>query len=346
MNLRNMLEPVPEPPRQLPPSAHASWHRQILEQHGLLSRAQALALGATPQAIRSQVTAHRWRRVLHNVYATFTGPLPRPARLTAALLYAGAPAMISHRSAAAEWGMLSIEEDEPVHVTVPYSRNAVSDPPQVILHRSRAFKHIASAHARLPMTSRADTIIDLAAMSSASHDARRCFVDLASAAPVSITALSRQLTLRPPYRHRAAMHEALRLVRGGALSALEAEYALEVESAHGLPAGSRQVPFEVDGRTLWEDVTYDSAGAALTVRLDGRAFHSTPGVAFRDRRRDNAAELAGRRRLAYGWSEVHNDPCGVAHEVATVLYRSGWRGRLHPCANRSCQLRRDLRAAS
>lgn len=77
----------------------------------------------------------------------------------------------------------------------------------------------------------------------------------------------------------------------------------------------------VDGKTLWEDVTYDGAGAPLTVRLDGRASHSMAGVAFHDRRRDNAAELAGRSRLVYGWHDVHSDPC----EVAEVLARFGWR---------------------
>jgi enoyl-CoA hydratase/carnithine racemase len=45
--------------------------------------------------------------------------------------------------------------------------------------------------------------------------------------------------------------------------------------------------------TLWEDAVYDQCGVPLTVRLDGR-MHVLAHVAFRDRRRDNAAELAGR----------------------------------------------------
>ncbi|MGH3435664.1 MAG: hypothetical protein ACRDRN_04280 [Sciscionella sp.] len=38
---------------------------------------------------------------------------------------------------------------------------------------------------------------------------------------------------------------------------------------------------------------------------------------------DNAAELAGRPRLVYGWDEVTRDPCGVAEVAAGGLARSG-----------------------
>jgi hypothetical protein len=89
----------------------------------------------------------------------------------------------------------------------------------------------------------------------------------------------------------------------------------------------------VDGRLLWEDATYDHVGVSLTVRLDGRRWHSAPGVAFRDRRRDNAAELAGRHRLVYGWRDVSADPCAVAREITTVLRRCGWTGPLRPCTS-------------
>jgi hypothetical protein len=121
------------------------------------------------------------------------------------------------------------------------------------------------------------------------------------------------------------------LIAGGLMSVLEAEYLRLVELAHGIPPADRQAPFTVDDKVLWEDATYDNLGVPLTIRLDGRAHHSTPGVAFRDRRRDNAAELAGRSRLVYGWHEVNKDPCGVAGEVLAVLRRAGWSGG-KPCS--------------
>lgn len=346
MDELNAFIPVPIAPRQIAPERRAEWHQLMLEQHGVLSWAQAISLGITPQGIASQIAAHRWRRVLHSVYAAFTGPLTRPARLTAALLYAGAPAMLSHVTAAEEWGMCPLRDDEPVHVTVPYGRNAVSHPPAVMLHRSRAFDVIASADTPQPRSSRADTIIDLATSEPTAAEARLTFVHLAGSSPVSMTSLARQLLCRPPFRYRAVLNHALELVRGGSLSALEAEYTMAVERAHGLPTGARQQPFHVDGRVLWEDVGYDNAGARLTVRLDGRATHSTPGIAFRDRRRDNAAELADRRRLTYGWTEVSADPCSVAAEVIAVLRRDGWRGIPHPCRSAHCALLTEHQPAS
>ena len=75
---------------------------------------------------------------------------------------------------------------------------------------------------------------------------------------------------------------------------LEYHYAVDVEKAHALPPARRQGPVIVDGRTLYEDCDYTGSGVPVIVRLDGRRFHAMAEVAYRDRRRDNAAELAGR----------------------------------------------------
>lgn len=92
--------------------------------------------------------------------------------------------------------------------------------------------------------------------------------------------------------------------------------------------------------TLYEDVVYDPVGVQLTVRLDGRT-HLIADVAFRDRRRDNAAELAGRSRLVFGWRDLSADPCGGAEEVAQVLRRRGWPGQLSRCPRRPVVLGRE-----
>ncbi|MGP4020616.1 hypothetical protein [Saccharopolyspora sp. 5N708] len=226
--------------------------------------------------------------------------------------------------------MLPVAEDSPVHITVPYKHSAVAQLPIVQVHRSRAYRHII-APSEPPRTNREDTIIDLAAGEATPEQARDMVIQLVGANRVPLWRVHSQLELRPPYRYRKAMKAALDLLAGGALSVLEAEYLLNVEQAHGLPTALRQTPFVVDGIVLWEDISYDDAGARLTVRLDGRQFHSTSRVAFRDRRRDNAAELADRARLVYGWHEVHAEPCAVAAEVLSVLRREGWHGSSSRC---------------
>ncbi|GEL21639.1 hypothetical protein PSU4_05930 [Pseudonocardia sulfidoxydans NBRC 16205] len=301
-------------------------------QHGMVSLAQLRELGVSWSTVVAQTKAGRWRHHLPRVYATFTGPPPRASRISAALLYGGAGAVLSHRTAAEEWGLVRCE-DGPVHVTLPYGSSAVSQPGLVVVHRSRAFRHIVVA-SDPPRTSPGDTAIDLAVAEPDEVEARRMLVALLTTGRVGPDHLRRRLLERPPLRYRRALAEAVSLVRDGVQSALEELYASDVEAAHGLPVGRRQTPMSVDGFTLYEDVTYDHAGAEVTIRLDGRT-HLADSTAFRDRRRDNAAELAGRARLVYGWKDLSNDPCAAAREVATVLVRRGWPGpptRCERCA--------------
>ncbi len=266
--------------------------------------------------------------MLPGVIATFTGELSRAAKLHAAVLYGGAHATLSHRTAAEEWNLIPVIEG-PIEITVPYTGSAVSQPPMVLVHRSRALAYTAVGM-NPPRTRTTDTIVDLAASRPTPREATNTVVDLVSRSRVTVSAMESCVALRPPFRHRAAIRQGLALVRNGLMSVLEVEYQREVEDEHGLPTGDKQTPFEVDGKTLWEDVTYDSHGVRLTVRLDGRATHAMASIAFRDRRRDNAAELAGRARLVYGWHDVRTSPCEVAAEVRKVLVRegcdlSGWR---------------------
>jgi hypothetical protein len=233
--------------------------------------------------------------------------------------------------------MLPVESG-PVEITGSYGSSAVSQPPLVRVHRSRALANTAVGTAP-PRTRRTDTIVDLAVEAATAQAALHLVVDLVSRNAVGVPEMRECVAARPPRRYRAVIQNALDLVAGGLMSALEVEYLHRVERDHGLPEGRRQVPFVVDGKTLWEDLTYDDAGVALTVRLDGRATHSAAGVAFRDRRRDNVAELAGRARLTYGWRDMHQDPCGVAREVAAVLTRLGW------CARVACECWCRLEAA-
>ncbi|MER7016237.1 hypothetical protein ABT324_32815 [Saccharopolyspora sp. NPDC000359] len=314
----------------LSPAEEERWQKALDAQHGVISNAQLRDFGLSQDFANAQIEARRWQRVVPDVFAVFTGPLPRSSLISAALCYGGPWAVLSHRTAAEEWGMLPIADGEPVHITVPYGNSAVSQRPVVQVHRSRAFRHIV-AHSEPPRTNREDTVIDVAVAEPTAAAARDRLVHLVGSNRLAVWRVQAQLEFRPPYRYRKALKDALQLLTGGALSVLEAEYLRDVEQAHGLPAAHRQAPFVVDDLVLWEDVVYDDAGVCLTVRLDGREFHESRRIAFRDRRRDNAAELAQRARLTYGWHDVHTDPCGVAREVVTVLRREGWRGTPRSC---------------
>ncbi|UUV36248.1 hypothetical protein NQK81_20055 [Amycolatopsis roodepoortensis] len=306
----------------IPVEQRPSWPVLLAEQHGIVDTRQLRAYGHTVADIEANLEAGRWQRVLPRVYAMFTGALSRTAKIHAALKYGGGHAVLSHRTAAEEWRLVPVVEG-PVEITVPYTFSAVSCPPLVIVHRSRAFPHIAAGTVP-PRTRLTDTIVDLATSQRTPKLATNTVIDLASRSRVSLRAMEECVFLRPPFRYRPAIRHGLALLGGGLMSALEVEYKEAVEDAHGLPQGNRQTPFEVKGKVLWEDVTYDPHGAAVTVRLDGRATHAMADVAFRDRMRDNAAELADRARLVYGWHDVRTSPCEVAEEVRMVLVREGW----------------------
>lgn len=309
--------------------ARSEWDRTRYAQHDIVTTRQLRMFGISSNAIRANLDARRWQRVHRGVIALFTGPLTRPARLSAALLYGGGRSCLSHESAAEAWGWFRQREDEPIHITVPYTQS-VRPQPGLVVHRSRTFKHVLAPLAP-PRTNREDTVLDLATAQPDRASAQRSLMDRATAHRVSATALFELMQVRPAYRYHAALERAVRFLAEGVTSVLEVRYLLDVEAAHGIPQARRQVPVHADGRQLLEDCDYSSVGVPLIVRLDGRAYHGDADTAFRDRRRDNAAELAGRPRLVYGWNDVRHDPCGVAAEVMTVLRRGGWNGPTRTC---------------
>ncbi len=261
--------------------------------------------------------------------------------------------MLSHRSAAEEWGFRTPDPAAAVHVTVPYGKSACNQRPTVrsaptqgtrlvagvgsslhpgvVVHRSRAHRYIG-VPGDMPRTTLVDTALDLAVSEPTPKQALDSLVSSVTQRRIRLTDVRERIAVRRPYRYLSTLTEAIDLLANGVQSVLELEYAANVEAAHDLPVAERQNAIRVDGRTLYEDVVYRIGSRTLTVRLDGRRFHSMREVAFRDRRRDNAAELAGRARLVFGYEEVSSDPCGVARDVIQVLRREGWDGEPTSCA--------------
>ncbi|WP_172649731.1 type IV toxin-antitoxin system AbiEi family antitoxin domain-containing protein [Rhodococcus opacus] len=318
------------------------FQRLVDTQFGIVTQSQLEPFGFSRGRVRHLLDSGQWRRVLQGVYAVTNGPLTRDMILSAALLYGGGHSMLSHITAAEEWGMVPRRDGEPIHITVPYGKSsrcqsetgmrpsrkpgnpiALSSPlhPGVVVHRSRAHDYIA-VDTDPPRTTRADTALDLAIAEPTARDAYTRLIALVTNARIPLRDIRRRMEERRPRRYRKALVDAV----------LEYRCATDVEDAHGLPRARRQSPVVVDGRTLFEDCDYSDNGVPLIVRLDGRRAHAMAEVAFRDRRRDNAAELQGRPRLVYGFDEVTKNPCEVAREVETVLVREGWiRPGERPC---------------
>ncbi|WP_243741570.1 hypothetical protein [Actinomycetospora succinea] len=283
----------------------------------------------TDHQIAAHIAGGRWNLRKPGVLATFTGPLTPAARRRAALLFVPGPAALSHASAAAVLGLRREDETGPVHVAVPYGSSARGCD-GVVIHRSRAFGHIV-VDDDPPLVSKAHTIVDLAVEASSARQAMRTFTALAAGHRVAAEDLEKAIELRRPRRYRRPLRDAVALLRDGVGSILETDWALDVERAHGLPAPTRQFPVIVEGRWRFEDLLYALPLGVLVVRLDGWRAHADSRTARIDRARDNAAELAHRARMVFGWEEVHHEPCTTTALVAVRMRELGWDGEVQRC---------------
>lgn len=133
--------------KQLPPQLRDAAESQA----GVVTCSQAAAAGLSRNAVHARVVAGRWQRLYRGVYAAFSGEPSRPARLWAAVLYAGSGAILSHRTAA-ELAGLADAPSELVHVTVPAERR-VSPAPGLVIHVSARAREAAHP-VRLPPQTR------------------------------------------------------------------------------------------------------------------------------------------------------------------------------------------------
>lgn len=307
-----------------------AWQRLRHDQHNVVSLEQILAHGMSLDAVRANLAARRWIPMFRGVFALVTGePTPEMWR-QAALLFIRGPAVLSHASAAAVLGLPGGSDALPVHVTVPYGSSARGCE-GIEVHRSRAFAHIALANSVPPVTTKSHTLIDLAVDAPSAREGMRVLTAGATRAHVPGERIVEALEVRRPRRYRTALLAAARLLIEGVESVLEAWYAQDVELAHGLPPGVRQVARVVEGRSRAEDLEYAMPLGVLTVRLDGWRTHANRRTARVDRARDNAAELEGRARLTFGYEEVKDTPCTVAQIVAARLRQLGWTEDLARC---------------
>jgi hypothetical protein len=130
---------------------------------------------------------------------------------------------------------------------------------------------------------------------------------------------------RPP---RAPLTEVLADVAAGTRSVLEQRYLRDVERAHDLPTGERQLRAATASGTVQRDIRYPARRAL--VELDGAFGHRDAVDRWADLQRDLDAALDDHLTLRAGWAQVL-EPCRLADVVATILRRRGWSGQARPC---------------
>jgi very-short-patch-repair endonuclease len=126
----------------------------------VVSRAQLRALGLERGAVEKALRAGRLHRIHHGVYAVGHVALRVEGHRLAAVLACGPDAVLSHRTAAAHWGLLHTDQTR-IDVTAPRGRHGA---PGIRLHRSRSLDaQDTTSHEGIPITTIARTLLDLAA---------------------------------------------------------------------------------------------------------------------------------------------------------------------------------------
>jgi hypothetical protein len=291
-------------------------------QHGVVARWQLEKLGVGKGSIERRVRMGRLHRLHRGVYAVGHRVLSREARWMAAVLACGPGAVLSHRSAAALWGVRN-----------PSSRAIEVTTPRKSRSRGGIQRHFAVLPADevtteygIPVTTVPRTLFDLAAVSSADvveHALReseyRRLHDRLS--------LPDLLARYPGRQGSPTVRESLRrrrdLPTGRARSWLELEF-LPFLRRNGLPRPRLNVWLEVGGRSIQVDCLWPGD---VVVELDGFAAHGTR-IAFReDRARDRRLRVAGYGVTRIAPEQLEEEPDEIAADLRALI--EGGKERAH-----------------
>ncbi len=305
------------------------------QQRDLLTRGQCLAAGMSPAALDWRVSSKRWVAVHGGVYLTRPGRDDWQTTAMAALLrcssgHRAADAAFRGRTAGHLWGLVPTPPDI-VEVVVPQRRQVrVAGP--IHVRRSMRWDDLVDDRAYPWRTTIAATVLDVATDGSA-VDALSLVARAVQKELVSPAQLRRELTARGGHRHSRVLRPALLVVEEGAQSGAEVLYLRDVERAHGLPRSQSQSPSDA-GRRRWHDHEYTAY--RLIVEVDGRLGHEQWSDRVRDGRRDRLLLGSDRATTRVFWTDVALTPCRTAGDIAAILTRRGWTGRLRACRRPGC----------
>jgi predicted transcriptional regulator of viral defense system len=329
--------PQPRQTESVLASTPSDWYWLLDGHEKVFSRTEAKESGVSYPTVRRRLKTGKWRRIDRGVYATFTGPLTREARLWAIAGRAGKDAMFSHETAAELHG-ISDKPSSTIHVTVPHSRRLAQKTPWpgIQIHRSDQSAAESPNTLKLPRTTVADTVLDVVATAKTLDYGYSIISRALWKHKVTAEALLERLETRTRYARRAWFRDAVADASDGAHFPLERLYLREVERRHGLPKAHRQALGRLPSGKQYKDNLYEDY--KVCVELDGAAYHSNE-QALADRRRDNQNLAADDvRTFRFGFVDVTVRPCECAEIVVAGLRRGGWTGTPRSCGHPDCRV--------
>jgi very-short-patch-repair endonuclease len=277
-----------------------------------VARRQLAALGFGEEAIKLRLGAGRLQQIHREVYAVGHRRLTHRSYWWAAVLAYGDEALLSHRSAAALWG-LARRRAGAIHVTASVGRQGVDRRTGIWIHRCKLDPEDRTTHDGIPVTTVARTLFDYAEVVDYKH--------LKEAAEEADRL--KRLRLRELERvcERGRGRRALRPVRRllaelaaptEGRSPLELRFR-EFREKHRLPEPARNV--HVLGHEV--DVLYPAA--KLVVELDSWEHHGHRAAFERDRARDPKLLIAGYRTVRVTHRRLDREPSELAQEIRELI---------------------------
>jgi very-short-patch-repair endonuclease len=280
----------------------------------VVSRSQLFGLGYEAGAIGRWVRAGRLHALHVGVYAVGHAVVSKEGRWMAAVLASGPGAVLSHRSAAALWGIRP-PSGGALDVTAPHNSRSSR-----LIRRHRGMPPADEVALRdgIPVTTVPRTIFDLAAVAPATmvESALRESEYLQLHDRLSLLDLLERYPGRRGCRKVRTCLERRAEAPGRIRSPLE-ELFLPFLRRHRLPppqlnawvrAGARS--FQVD--CLWHDVRQ-------IVELDGYRSHGTRAAFRADRARDRLLRVAGYGVTRVTWTQLEEEPEALAKDIRALL---------------------------
>jgi hypothetical protein len=281
-------------------------------QHGVVTRAQLGALGLGRGAIDLAVARRRIHIVHPSIFAVGHTSLPVAGRLMAAVLAGGACAALSHRAAAAHWGIRPSSARD-TEVTTPRRRRSR---PGLRFYRSALPGDEVTTRDGIPVTTVPRTLFDLAAVVDLPQLRRA--VDAAEARRLWDGLSLADLLDRHPRRPGAAAVRAMvASPEAGITRSMLEERFLGFLEASGLPRPATNAPLHLGHRFVEADCAWREQ--RLIVELDGFATHGTRASFEDDRGRDRALTAAGWRVMRVTWRQLHQEAEALVADLRAAL---------------------------
>jgi predicted transcriptional regulator of viral defense system len=284
-------------------------------QHGVVAHWQLRGIGLEERGIERRLWDGRLHGIHRDVYAVGHRRLGQRGWWWAAVLAYGPDALLSHRSAAAYWGLW--RPRGPVDVTAPMGWQGALRRKGIWIHRCKISPEDRAAGTDIPVTTVARTIFDFAEIAKYRH--------VQSIAEEADRLKLLQVKELEQVCERGRGRRALKPIRR-----LLAELSTPTEGrspleerfhafcrAHGLPEPERNVDvlgLEVDA--LWPT-------AKLAVELDSWEFHGHRAAFERDRARDPKLLLAGYRTVRVTHRRLNREADQLAAEIRELLRAGG-----------------------